>query len=859
MIRCFLVSILVLLGNSIQSQSNSYTLSQVISYIESNTDYVFNYNVHETDAYSIELAWDNYSNIASIKSLFERTSFDIKVNGNQIIVLPLIYHEYNICGSILDSDGDPLIGSNIITSKSTGTQTDENGQFQIQLSVPKKHQIEISYLGYQTIMMSVDDLVDCPEIRMDMLSESTKGVIIIGNYINEAIRETQSYNGINVDSDDIRQDPLRTDHDVLTSIQNIPGINSPDESATNLNIRGSSYDHNLILWEGVPLYDQGHLFGMISSINPFSLRGINVYKSIYAPQYENRIGGIIDLRLQEEQQLRTKGSFGANFLDSHLSLATPLIKNKVSLVLGGRLSTNSWMEGNHTLDNYTSKLFDSYRNIDESEESEDEEIELDISFYDLNAKLIFDVSDKLKIQSSVFSANNQFKYFSEIDGILFNDLDTLSTHNLALSVIGDYIIDKRSKIRLAFTHSDYRSDYFFERNNNDTGIPENFNRVLENNVRDQQLKIEYEKSFPSYKINAGYILDQKELGFFLNQQGTYEQTIDSYINTQSTFHHTHANIHYSGKRISWDAGLRLSYADIYNRWNFSPRMNARYKLWDNLNLKVYTGQFHQYIRQFYQAAGSDLSLVNNAWFLDENEESQILQSFKIGIGAIYRKKDWIIDIDLYNHFSDGISSLNSASGSIIEIEDQGQLRSKGIELMVKKDFGKLSSILNYTLSSTQATFPALFDEEEEDETDFFPANNDQRHQLSWITNLKFSDFKFIFAANYKTGLPYTDPDELVFLEEEDDEEYYEFDYESINDNRLSDYVRLDASVVYQKELGPLNLELSASVYNIHNRVNVLSRDFFLSNQDDSDQDPEIIEVEKINLRRTGQLMLRIYW
>ena len=115
--------------------------------------------------------------------------------------------------------------------------------------------------------------------------------MVVKDYILDGVTEGDAYSSVNLNYDQITNWQTNVEQDLFKTVQLIPGINSVDESATNLSIRGSSADQNLLIWEGAKLYEPGHLFGMISAVNPFVVHQMKVYKGVFEPKYDNVVGG----------------------------------------------------------------------------------------------------------------------------------------------------------------------------------------------------------------------------------------------------------------------------------------------------------------------------------------------------------------------------------------------------------------------------------------------------------------------------------------------------------------------------------------------------------------------------------------
>lgn len=231
---------------------------------------------------------------------------------------------------------------------------------------------------------------------------------------------------------------------------------------------------------------------------------------------------------------------------------------------------------------------------------------------------------------------------------------------------------------------------------------------------------------------------------------------------------------------------------------------------------------------------------------------------KGAIGFTYQHKGWLLDVEGYFHELDGLSTLSPLlrDGSRETEFALGSAINKGIDVLLKKRWRIFSFWANYSLSQGQFLFEDLIE-------DPFPATNDQRHNLSLVNSVILKDWTFSLSYHWRSGLPYSRATEVV-VEEDDDDVFYYIDYGGeANVNRLDQYGRLDFGVTYKKAFKvarkDFNLEIAASLINVLDRENIFSRNYFLSELDEENDEPELVEVDKFLLGRTGQVLMRVYF
>ena len=831
------------------------TLSKHIKDIESHTDFVFNYDVACADTLILDYNFSQDYSVENIKNFFFHSPIDIKIESNQIVLTALTKKRFNICGSVkskIDDSAFPF--ANVLVGENKGGQTNEAGTFDIFIDAYKNEEVQISYLGFKSQSFMIQEFTDCIDVRLELDDELLSEEIIIKDYISKGISEGHSYGAFEFKLKEVNQRNEIIEQDVLKKVQLLPGIYSPDDSASNLNIRGSSTDHNLISWEGVSLYDNGHFFGMVSSINPFQLEELKVHKSIHDPSFENRIGGIIEMNLSDRVDDPLSFSVGSNMTEAHANLSIPLFHNKARIIIGGRRSLFDLVEESPTIDSYAIKIFQGTRLIDEEEGDESVEQELSLLYGDINTKLIVQANNAWKFESSILYSFDDFDYSSLIPFDEYETTDTLSSSTFAISNKLSYQHASGDLTKVQVSFSNFESNNFFRIR--DLNVSQNFfEEELNNKISDLGAKISHHKSINNHSLVFGYTFDEKKLENRYYENSDFELAKESESFTEAKYHHIFANDAFKWNKLNLQLGARFSYAQLQSDFRFSPRLSVRYKLSPEITLKAGGGIFYQYLRQLYETGGSELNLSSSFWTLPDMEDESILSSRKVTAGAVYKKNNWLIDVEGYYHLTTGLSAENPNIKNQFIVDDMGQLISTGLDVLISKRIKQFQSSFYYSLSGQLVYFPFY----NEDEEEFFPANTDQRHVFNWSNKYSFNNFSVVGIYQYRTGLPYTLASDVVELDDDEPEENFELEIDNINEERLRDYHRLDLSANYQYQWRNLHAEISLSVLNILNRENLQSRQYTIANTDETTEEPELLRIEKYQLPRTMLMHFRIFF
>ena len=837
--------------------AQSMSIREHIEIIEEQTDFVFNYDVACADTLLVDFNFHEDYSIDNIESFFYHSPLGVKIATDQIVVLPLVKQKFKICGSIkssYDESAFPFAGISI--GNTQGGTSEEDGKFNFEVEAYKNEVVEFSYLGYNPKRMMIQEIEDCLTVFLDLNEDLISKEIIIKDYILRGISEGRTYGSFEFNLNEMAGNNEIVEQDVLKKVQLLPGIYSPDDSATNLNIRGSSSDHNLITWEGVNLYDNGHFFGMISSVNPFQLKDLRVYKSIHDPSLENRIGGVIEMNLTDEVKGPLSMSLGSNLTESHVNISAPLFNEKARVILGARSSLFEFLEDSPTLDSYVTKIFQGSQIVlGEDEELEDSvEQELEISFSDLNAKLIVDVSNKIKFQSSLLYSVDAFDYTSILLSDELESADTLSSYMLASSNKLSYSHSETDVSHLQVSYSEFESNSLFRISDLDF-VQEFYTEELNNRIMDFSIRLLHQKHIGNHFIQGGYSFDKKDLEneYFETSDFEYERASEDYI--QGAYHHLFLNDEFSLNKLNIQTGGRLSYAREQNNIRFSPRFSLRYKYNPDISLKAGAGIFHQYLRQVYDLGGNSLNLNSNFWTLPDEEDSTFLTSNKLTGGFVFNKNSWLIDVEAYYHHTKGLSAENPSVKNEFVLDDMGELMSSGVDILLSKRFNRFKSSIYYSLSQQVVRFPSL----DLDEDEYFAANTDQRNVINWSNNYQFKNWTFQGIYQYRTGLPFTEIGEVVLIEDDEMEENFEHEIDEINESRLQDYHRIDLAVNYRYQWKEFNAEAGLSLLNVSNRENIQSRKFTLADTDELSEEPETLQIEKYQLPRTLMMHIRVFF
>ncbi len=737
--------------------------------------------------------------------------------------------KFTLSGTISEAEtGETLIGVNvIIPSLQAGTVTNQYGYYAITLP-EGEHEVVYSSIGFATqkVTISLTENVK-QDFALAEDSESLDEVVIEADSERLNVRSSQmSTNTLSVST--IKKIPVVLGEvDVIKSITLLPGVTSAGEGASGFNVRGGAADQNLILLDEATIYNSSHLFGFFSVFNPDAIKDLTLYKGGIPARYGGRISSVLDIYQKDGNKRDYHASGGIGLVASRLLLEGPIKKDVASFLVGGRSSYAHLFL----------PLFDN-DNI--------------AYFYDLNTKLSYNINKNNRLYLSGYFGRDVFE---------ISDSFSNSFGNTTLNLRWNHLFNDKLFANLSLIYSDY---YYglnlkFAEFDFDSGI-QNFNLkydltyYLSNNI-----DLRYGINSIYYKFNPGEINPTSEDSGInpLKLTDKYAWENAAYVD---------AEIELSDK-ISIQAGLRLSTfsrlgqdqlflyeddnpilynesLDIYQKAtpvdtvsfsrsetiksfaNLEPRFSISYLLNDDTSIKASYNRMTQYVHLISNTTSPtpfDIYAPSGKYVEPQLADQVALGYFKnfknysLEVETFYKKVknrlDYVDDADLI------------ANDAIEQIVLNGEARAYGLEMLFRKNTGKLQGWVAYTLSKSEQRTPGRTALESGiNNGQWYNSPWDKTHDISITGQYELTN-KWSFGANFifQTGIPTTYP-----------EGQYEYNglvvpvYEARNSSRLTSYNRLDFSATWTPKPESTKRwkgEWVFSLYNLYNRKNAASISF----------------------------------
>ncbi|QXP74042.1 TonB-dependent siderophore receptor [Tenacibaculum sp. AHE14PA] len=681
--------------------------------------------------------------------------------------------------------------------------------------------------------------------------------ISVKNYITSGINQNK-HGSIAIIPKKLGLLPGLTEPDVLETLKIIPGVQSPNETASGIYIRGGTPDQNLILWDGIKMYYSGHFFGTLSAFNPYTTREITLSKSGTQARYGNKISGVIDIKTEDDIPEQTTGGFGFNMTHADAYIRVPLTK-KTAITTSFRRSFTDLIN-TFTFNKLSDRVFQTFdANQERNIINNNIPFVRDNHFYfaDYSAKIILKPSVNETLSVSFLYTQNKLSNSFKIP--IYKDiyLDDLNIKNNGLSFLWNKSFTPKLKQELKLYYSHFNLNYKGNYNYIDDYLIRK--SIKKNSVKDVgfSYSLNY-KTNNNTNLLFGYDFLSNKTKYSLEYQADInsENIINSIKEDEGT-NKTHSLFtEYIYDTNSWkiNAGIRFNYFNKINKSVIEPRLYIEKSITYDLSFKASLEQKNQTLGQIveFQTSSLGFDLENEIWAQVNDDDIPLQKSFQVSSGFLYNKNRWKVDIETYFKNVNGMTSQTRGYNDQTTDFSKGTGKIFGIDILVNKKFNNYITWINYSYSKNQFKFLDL-------ENKFFPSNHDITNYFSWSHAFKFNNYEFSLGWIHRTGNAYT-PISNFIIDANTGSPIIILDTDNINSERLPKYHRLDASVTYSFNFSDKwKGKLGFSILNIYNQKNIINRSYtavpFINNTNEIDYRLET--VDKRSLGVTPNLVFRV--
>jgi hypothetical protein len=684
----------------------------------------------------------------------------------------------------------------LVLPDSINTVADDKGVFNITLQ-PGNKTIVISYVGYVTARHT--NLLVMRDVTMDFslktsVNELDEVIVNSSRFANEEMLRSTRSSTNKLTSEDFGAIPvLGGEADVIKTLQLLPGTVRGVEGSSDLFVRGGAADQNLVLLDGATVYNTAHLFGFLSVFNPDVVSEVESINGAFPAQYGGRLSSILNVRTRNTIPERTHASADIGIIASRLFIEQPLIKDKASI----------WLSGRRTYIDQVVKAIN---------------LDMPYYFYDLNGKLLFNPTSRDRIEIAHYNGDDRLDYLRDRNG------DGVG------QTTGYHSGNNSQTLRWNRTYTRWHHDITLFRTHYRYDIHSQFreNAILAfSDIQDLGGKIQFgNDSLPnnSSLYVGGEVTHHTISPNVVNTSGTIAELLKSSSSVGRVAIESAAFVQYEIQplpKVRFSAGFRGSSAVVDNKTYFNPepRFAVRYLINDKSSIKASYSRMAQYL---HRVSSSAISSPTDIWYpVTESIKPQV--SDQVGIAyqrnipeynamfsveTYYKKMHQLVG---YEEGTNLFFNTDFASSLI-----QGDGKAYGFEFLLRKQSGKFTGWINYTLSWSWRRYNTMNNGE------WFHARYDRRHNGAIVLQYAFAKrwaasmvWEYISGSRFTPVIgqyAITSPSlagvDLVPV------------YAPINSVRLSDAHRLDFGVKFKSKPGKfLQWQIFAGVYNTYNRAN----------------------------------------
>ena len=658
--------------------------------------------------------------------------------------------------------------------------------------------------------------------------------VIITNYLTKGISK-KSDGKINIKTQDFGILPGLIEPDILQSIQALPGILSVDERVSNINVRGGTHDQNLILWDGIKMYQSGHFFGLVSAFNPYLTKEVNVSKNGTSVKFGDGVSSVIDMQQSNSLDQEFKAGAGFNLIHADAFAKVPL-NEKAEIQLSARRSVTDFIF-TPTYDQYLQRVFQDSDFSNASQGNSDIISNNErFYFYDIATKFLYDVTDQDQFRFNFSTINNNLTYDQLSNDASESPLqNSLVQSNFATGL--EYLKYWNSK--LTTTAQLYYTSYDLNATNYDIVNNQRLNQ--DNQVDDFGIKINATNHIDNnLKLHVGYQFSEVVIS---NSEDFDNPNFESFVKEVVRTHSIYGEAEFTSANKNTYAriGLRTNYIEKFSEFFTEPRLSVSHKLNNDFRLEFLAELKSQTSSQIIDLQNDFLGIEKRRWILSNNDDVPIIKSVQGAFGIHYNKNKLLISAEAYIKDVEGITSRSQGFQNQFQFAGAiGKYQVRGIDFLINKQFDSFSTWLSYTYSKNDYTF------EELNEGNSFPNNLDIRHAATFASTYSINNLKIAFGMNWHSGRPQTLP-----LEPQNTSNGV-VEYEAPNNSRISDYFRTDISTTYNlKFTNKVNASIGVSIWNLFDRKNIINTYYIEDNNGD------ILTIENLSLGITPNVSFRV--
>lgn len=731
-------------------RANRVPITEVLAQLEKQTDVIFSYESSQLEKFpAISIHFHQTPLTACIEKLCTILPISYHRIGRFIIIKPKKMKKFTVSGFVRDKlSGESLIGASVVeTNLKTGTITNEHGFFSLTLNEGETD-LEITYIGYGAYHFHVPYLRRDTTLTANLSLNQQLEEVVINASLDKNQLQSPQIGKVTFNYSDIKRTPvLFGEADIVKVMQTQAGVSPGVAGFSDMYVRGGNKDENLYLIEGSPIYQVNHVAGLFSALNVEAIKGMDFYKAGFPARFGGRISSVVDVKLKDGNLNEYHGSATLGLTSGSLNLEGPIFKGKTAFNFNLR---RSWFDvltapalaiWNATKSEGKSKTVARY------------------AFTDLNFKLTHHFNTRSRAFAGVYWGKDYLKGGTkeEIEQTKEEDISRLNWGSVTAFGGWAYALSPKLYGTLNASYTHYRSDIRRDLKNQEKDKSTFYRTSTANGIDDVSFRADF-----SYQPATSHHIRFGGLYTYHKFRPDYDETRSSagggiLLNDNQEILYAHEAGIYAEDEWNvcpWfivNGGLRFSlyHAEQQTYTNWEPRINTVFRLSPRLSVKASYARMSQYVHQLNE---SYIDLPTDSW-IPVGREFKPLQNDQLSAGVyfsmtptysfavegFYKWMNHVLDYkDGYNIFSTTSDWRNKLTA--------GKGKSYGMELTARKEQGKITGVISYTLSWNNRRF------EDINQGEWFPAKFDNRHKVNITANWRVSKKVELNAAwTYMTG------------------------------------------------------------------------------------------------------------
>ena len=746
-----------------------------------------------------------------------------------------------------DVNGEPISYANVFLSNSSiGAATNSDGYFVMSEIPLGLYEINVTMIGYAVHNQEVDlSLGESIRLEIRLKEEAIQGTEVLVTAERQKFERSMESSQIALDLREINSAPAFVEPDVFRTLQMLPGVQTTSDFSSALYVRGSTPDQNLIMLDGIAVYNPYHLGGIFSTFNTDAIKEADFHAGGFPARYGGRMGAILNVINREGNTEKIRGSANISLISSKALIEGPIPKWKGI--------KGSWMiSGRRT---YIDKVVDALQlpTGDKRSDGSDVYFQFPYFFYDYQIKANVDFNQDHRLTFTRF-------YGDDVLDFSYKDpAETVSNENVTIEQESQFgvdwpwgnqtngltwrwIVSPKIIAKTFLSSSRYRFDFDLSFQNRDTytytdSTVTNFidfswniydiikDRTLESEIQyklsnDHEITGGFQVRNIKFDLGIRYDIGTQDTSFTWNPLSLKNTTMETSVFLQDRWE--------ISDKLKVRGGIRLTDYNLHKQFYLDPRLGLKYHFSDDIAFKANWGLYHQFLTTANNQ-DENLRLVELWLGIPEDKPASISEHL-IGGVEYMSPRNIFYRIELYQKTFENLLTLKQDNANEVEgtspdstINEFWDTRgnSNGIELLIKKSSGKFNGWIGYTYSETKYyTEPS----------GWHNPNFDRTHTLNVVASYDITtDLELSTALTQSSGNPYTKILGRVYDWEQslyNNSYWYPIDSYLIgekNTERYDDYFRIDIGMTRKGgNLFGLEYDTYWQIMNLTRHLNILS-------------------------------------